>query len=302
MALPRAQPEPVLLGAFSRRLRRRQRRWWGRPRRPSEWRRLPDVLHRAVERQRLRSRDDPDQVWRCCEVWPRSLVQKWNGREFAARHGVPLPELYWCGRSLHRLPVDTLPARFAVRPLSGRKRRGVYVVANGRELLREAPMDARALRRRLIREHGPWRPQPILVEAFAVPEDGRDRLPTECKLHVFRDVVAAIEVIERAHGGPGGARLRFFTPTWEPFEDAMVTGYPVAAKREAPRGLDAMLRHGLRLGAAVGTYMRIDFFATQAGVLFNEFSSAPGHRSLGYTPFCEELFDALWREKFPDAT
>jgi hypothetical protein len=47
--------------------------------------------------------------------------------------------------------------------------------------------------------------------------------------------------------------------------------------------------------------MRIDFFATDRGCMFNEFSSVPvgGHEN---TPYCDELFGALWAEKVPHAT
>lgn len=287
---------------FSRRLRRRHELWWGRPRGLSDWRRAPDVLHRLAERRRFRSRNDPDEAWHCCEYWQRTLINKWNSREFVARHGVPQPELYWCGRSLWKLPVRSLPARFVVRPVFGRKRRGVYVVANGRELLRKESLGAEALRRRLVREHGLLLLEPILVEGFAAPEDGGDRLPTECKVHVFGDVVAAIEMLERTSIRPGATRVRFFTSEWEPFRDPMLTTSPLAEVRDAPRGLDEMLACALRLGAAFGTYVRIDFFATDRGCLFNEFSSTPAYRSLGYTPYCDELFESLWREKFPDAT
>jgi hypothetical protein len=54
------------------------------------------------------------------------------------------------------------------------------------------------------------------------------------------------------------------------------------------------------MGAELGTYMRIDFFATDGGCVFNEFSSAPG-RGEGYTPYCNGVFGALWAERFPDA-
>ena len=292
-------PSPV---GFSRRLRKRHQLWWSRPRRLSEWRRAPEVLHRLAERARFRSRDEPEEAWHCCAYWQRTLINKWNGREFAARHGVPLPDLYWWGRSLWKLPVRSLPARFVVRPVFGRKRRGAYVLVDGKELLREQSMDAAGLRRRLVRERGPWSLEPILVEAFARPEDGGDQLPTECKFHVFGDVVAAIELVERTSIQPDGAKVRFFTSRWEPFEDPMLTGHPLAPVRDAPRGLEEMLHHARRLGSALGSYARVDFFATEGGCLFNEFSSTPRYRSLGYTPACDERFEALWREKFPDAS
>ena len=259
-------------------------------------------MHRLAERHILRRREDPDERWRCCEYWQRTLINKWNSREFASRRGVRVPEVYWCGRSLWRLPARSLPARFVVRPVWGRKRRGVYVVADGRELLRGTSVRSEELRRRLVREHGPLALDPLLVEEFALGEDGAPRLPTEYKCHVFGDVVAAIEMVERTSIRAEGAKLRFFTTGWEPFRDPMNTTSPQAELRDPPRCLAEMLDSALRLGTAFGSYVRIDFFSTNRGCLFNEFSSTPRYRSLGYTTYCDELFEALWQEKFPGAT
>ena len=42
-----------------------------------------------------RSSADHDERWRCCDVWPRSLINKWNGREYAVKYGCKVPALYW---------------------------------------------------------------------------------------------------------------------------------------------------------------------------------------------------------------
>src|SRR5215212_1161545 len=127
------------MDSFSRRLASRRRLWWARPR-PSQPRAIPELLHRLRERRTFRSRDDPLEAWLCCGFWPRTLVNKWNGREFAARHGCALPALYWWGSNPARAPIESLPSRFVVRPVFGTDRRGVLVVAEGRELLRDQPL------------------------------------------------------------------------------------------------------------------------------------------------------------------
>jgi len=282
----------VAVPTFSERLWTRIRVWWERPSSPRA------LAHWLGDLHRFRSRDDPDEAWHCCDSWPRSVVHKWNGREFAARHGAPLPELYWHGGRLARVPLGRLPEDFVVRRVRGAWRDGVLVVVGGRELLRDEPVSRDELARRLspLRR----RPSPLLVEEFVAPGDGARPLPLELKCHTFGATVAAIEVVERT-GGSVRSRHRFYTPAWEPFPDSMNTFIPDAELREPPACLPEVVAHVSRLGAALGTYMRIDFFPSGAGCVFNEFSSAPVSGS-HYTPYCDELFGALWAEHVPDRT
>ncbi len=282
---------------FTRRLRERRALWWGHPFRYRSWRSYPDALHRLRERFALRRADEPDEAWRCCERWQRTVVDKWNGREFAKKHGCRLPDLYWFGRRPASVPFESLPPQFVIRPTRGTRRRGVHVVADGRGLLRGDPAGPAELRERLIRERGRLAATPILVEQFVPTEDGRYRLPIEYKCHTFGDTVAAIQVLERT--GPVKARHRYYTPAWEPFRDLMDVANPLADVRGPPPCLDEMLRLAVRLGQALGTYMRIDFFSSERGCVFNEFSSTPEVEGPAYTEHCDEVFDALWREKLP---
>ncbi|MDQ6914822.1 MAG: hypothetical protein M3155_03310 [Actinomycetota bacterium] len=282
--------------AFSQRIAQRLRVWWGPPR----WGAYRDVLHRGLrERRAFRSRDDPNQAWRCCALWQRTLLNKWNSREFAARHACPVPDLYWWGSDPSKAPLESLPSHFAVRPVWGSAQSGVFVVADGRELLRHESASPSELRERVKRPRGLRPAVPILIEEFVRSELGRDALPVEYKCHTFGDTVAAIHVIERSGFKQG--KHRYYTADWEPFRDPMPVGSEQAALRAPPPYLDRMLGLAATLGVAVGTYMRVDFLGTPGGCLFNEFSSAP-YEGRYNTPYCDELFGALWAERFPHAT
>jgi hypothetical protein len=284
---------------YSERIALRNRLWWDRPR-PTELRACREAIHRLRERRAFRSRDDPDEAWRCCEFWPRTLLNKWNAREFAAKHGCSLPELYWRGSDRSKAPIESLPSQFVVRPVFGSGRRGVLVVAEGRELLRDEPASRSEIRDKLPRSGPLQRRLPFLLEEFVRSEDGRHVLPIEYKCHTFRDTVAAVQVTERI--SPKIGKHRFYTAAWEPFSDPMNVDIPPNEELMGPPGcLDQIQALAVKLGSELGTYARIDFFATDRGCVFCEFSSIPegGH---GFTPYCDELFGALWAEKFPDAT
>jgi hypothetical protein len=255
-------------------------------------------IHRRREGRTFRHRLDPDEFWRCCAAWPRTLINKWNGREFAERHGCLVPELYWWGSDPARAPIESLPDHFVVRPVFGTVRRGVQVVADGWELLRNQPASAAEVRDRLPRRRR-FRPhRRLLIEEFVRSEDGELVLPIEYKCHTFGDTVAAVQATKRT--GAHEATHRFYTPDWEPLADPMSVAVPLDDRRDPPGCLDQMVSQAMTLGAEIGTYMRIDFFATDRGCVFNEFASLPGG-GRGFTPYADELFGALWAARFPSA-
>ena len=274
---------------FSERLVTRQRLWWES---------RGDALHRVRERRSRRHRSDPDEVWRCCRHWQRSLVNKWNAREYAARFGCTLPELYWSGSDHSAAPLDALPARFVIRPLHGANREGVAVVVDGRELLSGTPAPRAELQSRLPRSRRLRRPLPVLIEEF-VQTGASAVAPLEVKCHAFGEHVAALQFLERH--SPGVVRQRYYTPAWEPFPEPMQLHPEEDAVREPPPGVAEMVRLATAIGRSLGTYMRVDFFATEHGPVFNEFSSVPLRGKHG-TPYRDRHFGDLWAELIPERT
>ena len=243
-----------------------------------------------------RDRADPEARWRCCADWQRTLGNKSNSREFAARHGCRVPKLYWHGRRLGGLPIDSLPEHYVIRPTTWASRRGVYVMAGRRELLHGVEYPAASLRRALLREYGRVARLPVLVEEFVRTEAGEYRLPTEYKCHCFGETIGAIEVARRTTHTDG--RVSYYTPAWERVADRMNTSCPPDLDVDPPRCLPELLSWARRLGAVYGTYVRVDFYSTDRGCVFGEFSSRPvgGH---GFTPYAERYFGELWQRAFP---
>lgn len=277
---------------FSRRLVRRQHLWWERPRRGG--RTLRDAVHGVRERRTFRRRDDPDGAWRCCASWQRTLINKWNGREFAARHGCPLPELYWCGSDPSRAPLESLPDAFVIRPVFGLLRRGVAVVVDGRELIRGGSASAAELRAAFPRSRYLPRRGPVLIEEFVGHDDS---LPLEYKVHVYGEQVGAVSLTRREVGVE--PRHRFYARDWEPLPDPINTELPQDDVTERPRCLGRMLNLAAAMGAEIGTYMRVDFFGLGEGAsdcVFNEFSSVPA-KGRYYTPYADRVFGELWTER-----
>jgi hypothetical protein len=238
---------------------------------------------------------DGEEEWRCCGRWQRKLLHKWNARQLAVRHGVPVPELYAYVPSSRRLRVESLPARYVLRPVIGTRGHGVVVMVDGRDLLTEKCLSPAALRAHLADQARSGR-GPYLVEQFVSREEARDQLPLEYKCHTFGGRIEAIQVVERRNGLPGGSTHRYYHPDWSRFDDPMDLVVPLAPEQPAPPFLGEMLEAAGALGAFIGTYMRIDFFGSDSGLVFNEFSSTPAIKRLKFTPYCNELFGEVWQE------
>ncbi|HVN85564.1 MAG TPA: ATP-grasp fold amidoligase family protein [Candidatus Binatia bacterium] len=252
------------------------------------------------ENHTLRDRNDPETRWRCCSLWQRTLSNKWNAREFALRHGCQVPELYWSGRHIGAVPIESFPEHFVVRPIWGAARRNVFVMAGDLNLLTATHYTRRALAQRLIARLGRFSRFPLLVEEFVRTEAGAYELPTEYKLHMFGETVGAIQVVHRP-AGRKPATHRFYEPSWRPFPDRMNTMLEEDDLRAPPACFDDILTCARRLGAAYETYVRVDCYATDRGCVFGEFASTPVEGA-NFTPFADRYFESLWQQAFGERT
>jgi hypothetical protein len=254
-----------------------------------------EYLHRLSERHTHRAKDDPDESWRCCQNWQRTLSYKWNAREFAQKYGCRVPSLYWFGKRLRHLALGSFPDHYVLKPNFGFSRNNVYVVSNGIDLLRRITVSEQQLREALHPVTRGILGVPLLLEEFVRSESGAYELPTEYKCHVFGATIGAIEVIRRPDNSR--ARHRYYTAKWELFDDPMDTDLALDEPTDPPQCLKEMLASAARLGQAYGSYVRADFYASPAGCVFGEFSSTPA-RGRGPTPYANQYFDELWNRAF----
>ena len=213
--------------------------------------------------------------WRCCPLWPRRLIDKWNSRIFAAEHGCRVPKLYWSGSRPSKIPFETLPNEFVVRPNFSGASKGVVAFAHGANRVtghRCNENDIRAALRAL-----PYlQRRRILVEELITDHAESTTLPTEFGCYSFAGHIAVIEVTRRV---PDRAlrRQSFYSPAWQRLDKAVYFNTYVQDESDipAPAHLPMLLKLAARLGRSIGPFMRIDFFLPEDGPVFGEFSSIP---------------------------
>lgn len=281
---------------FCDRIRHRKAIWWAVPggwRNPSAWRR---PLHRVRDTHRLRHRDWPLERWRCCAEWQRCLSHKWNSREFAAMHGVAVPTLVWSGRDLSRLPVDALPARLAVRYAWGAGSYQANLLVDGRELLDDRACTPQELYASLRRQYGRWTMHPLLVEEFLEDAAGEPRA-TQFNFYCFSGHVGMVEHVQ--HSGRTSRRTAY-NPSWHPFPEVVCSQRLRGEPIPRPPEMEEMLAVASRLGAAYGTFVRVDLYMTTKGIYFGEFSSTP-FNGTHILPWADHLLGQLWQQHCPQS-
>ena len=283
---------------FSERIRRRNELWWGRSRQrwnPSVW--LNEAQRRRQKRV-LRNASDPESVWQAGKYWQRTLTNKWNAREFAKKHGCQVPELYWSGTDASDIPFETLPEHFVIRPAWGSGDAGVFVVAGEHDVLHGTACSPTQLVERLEQERS-GTGHVLLVEEYLKNEEGEYSLPIEYKCHMFCGEIGAIQMVDRTPGSMLESKQICYQADWTNFDEPIFAPLNPAEPADPPLCLDEIRACGGRLGGAYGTYVRVDFFATQRGCVFNEFASTPRFVEQA-TAFGDAYFEDLWREHCPD--
>lgn len=282
---------------FTERLVRRRDAWffpsrgWWVPQRAAA------IVHRRNERWHFRRYTDPDSAWRCCDCWQRTLVSKWNSREFALKHGCRVPKLYWFGRDIDQMPVESFPEQFVIRPILGHTRQGVYVVDGNWEWMRNRNFSRRELHADLLHKLGRQAKYPLLVEEFVRSEAGEYGLPVEYKFHMFGSRIGAVELIERIDVGKEGVVTAHVDEDWQPLPEPLHTLYRMGRPVPLPECHAEMFAYACRLGEAFGTYVRVDLYATDQGCVFGEFSTRPYSSELLGTGFGDQLLGKAWQEQ-----
>lgn len=93
--------------------------------------------------------------------------------------------------------------------------------------------------------------------------------------------------------------LRHYTPEWELIDEVFHTSCPLDEIAVKPEQLDEMKAIAIRLGAAFGTFVRVDLYLTSHGIFFGEYSSVPGGYK-DYTPFADDYLGRLWEKHTPE--
>lgn len=264
-------------GRFPDRIRKRHRLFWSDP---------------EAERIRNAPMDAslPLEVWKEGPYWQRKLSNKYNAREFAKLNGCRVPDLYWKGNDLDAFDFATLPPQYVIRPSVGKCSKGVYVMNDGLNLFDQKRYTPESLKLNLKQDLADNPDLEFLFEEFVQTEDGRYVIPNDYKFLCFDGAVASVVVIDRV--SPQVGYSHFYDEHWNKM-NKLHYRYPGKDEPQQPACFKEMLEQAKRLSKAYGIFIRLDFYATNKGPVFGEFTPTPG-MGKNFTPHGKKLLLKYW--------
>ena len=232
----------------------------------------------------------PLSMWKNVENWQRRLSNKYNAREFAKMHGCKVPALFWRGRDIDNINFSSLPENYVIRPTIGHSCQSVFLMKKDLNLFEKKTYTIDELKGALKNKINENPRLEFLIEEFIPNTDGEHKILKDYKIFTFKGNIAAILVIDRL--SPKTGFQSCYTEDWQPIMP-MVSAYPVGPYEEPPACLKDMIADAKRLSRSYEIFVRVDFYASDKGAVFGEFSPTPiiGNCS---TPFANKLLVSYW--------
>jgi hypothetical protein len=265
------------LRPFTKRIKTRHRIFWT-PRDAEEVRSRPIQQHEAVSEITKHPH------------WQRMLSNKANALCFANMMGCKLPHVYWQGKSINNINFDALPRQFVVKPTIGHSCNNVFLMDNGFNHMDKRYYSTEAIRASMAKvlEQNPR--NEFLIEEFLRSETGEYRIPLDYKVHTFNGEIACIEVIDRKARNVCSENV--FDAHWNKIEN-IGHKFTLGNNVEPPRCLGEIFEYAKMLSKVYGIYVRLDFYATDKGAVFGEFTPTPGI-GVGFTRKANRMLTRYW--------
>ena len=252
------------------------------------------IFWKALYAERVRNKTmlatDSMRKWKNVKNWQRKLSNKFNSREFAKKHGCKVAELYWKGRNCNSIDFDNLPDQYVIRPTMGHSLGLVFLINNSTNLMdgkRYSKEDIRQVLAKALYENEKLE---FLIEEFLKTEDGMYQIPADYKFYMFNGQIASIQVINRLNSSE--ASNSWYDENWNPMMN-LTSNYSRGTVQKSPECLTEMIEYARKLSKAYEIFVRIDFYATDKGAVFGEFTPTPAFGK-GFTPAGDKLLADYW--------
>ena len=266
-------------GEFSRRIKHRHTSFW-------------NTADAELVRNTTMQASDSIEKWKDVTNWQRKLSNKFNSREFAKLHNCRVAELYWKGKDVNTLDFTKLPNQYVIRPTIGHSCGLVFLMNDGINLMDKRAYSEQQIKEELAQALSKNSNLEFLVEEFVRTEEGEYTIPDDFKLYIFNGKLASIQVIKRI--GPGKGFSCFYDENWNLMQ-RVNTNFPQGVYQNPPKCLAEMITQAKKLSESYEIFARIDFYATDKGAVFGEFTPTPAMGDY-FTPYGDKLFIDYWNK------
>ncbi|MFA6088123.1 ATP-grasp fold amidoligase family protein [Mucilaginibacter sp.] len=264
---------------ISARIRTRHKKFWSDP-------------DAEKVRNTFLTKDDPLEKWKNVENWQRRLSNKLNSRNFALAHNCRVPQLYWSGRNIKDINFDAFPENYVIRPTIGHSSQLVFLMKKNYNLFECKTYSTDELKAVLQQAVNKNENLHFLVEEFLKNEQGKQKILKDYKFLCFNGEIACINVVDRF--SPTSGTCTYYNEKWEELQSVNKI-YPSGSYSLPPKCLNEMLAQAKYLSRSYEIFVRIDFYATDKGAVFGEFTPTPG-MGAGFTNFGKKLMINYWNK------
>jgi len=284
-------------------------------------RKLADLRaeHKAELQQRTRARvktqappsfhANVSRAWRQAQIpqWDRqppqdprvALTSKLQTYEFAASHGVRLPERYGTWSRVEEIDWSSLPDRVVLKRDMGTSGYGVLPLTRCSEgFLLAGHQRPRDLDRvsQLLSGNGQAE-GPYFAEEFLLGSTDDTEVPIDVKVYAFYGEVGHI-LLRRAikHALPKWTRWRYVDAEGMDLGN-IAYGRKVTPNVPVPEDLDDLVETAALLSKAVALpFVRVDLYSTTRGVVLGELTAIPDGAQARYPDWYDEQLGELWED------
>lgn len=243
-----------------------------------------------IVRNTLTDATAPWEEWKDVKNWQCKLSNKYNAREFAKKHNCRVPELYWKGKDCGSINFDALPLNYVIRPTNGHSLQCVYLFKNSINLLDGKKYPEEDIKENLKKALQNNLHVELLIEEFVKTEAGEYQIPDDYKFYMFNGKIGCIQVINRLACSKGFTT--WYNEEWKLLPNLTIN-YPDGEEQQAPRCLSQMIEAAKTLSKIYKIFCRIDFYATDKGAVFGEFTPTPA-LGKGFTKAGDTLLSQYW--------
>jgi hypothetical protein len=208
-------------------------------------------------------------------------------------HQCAVPELYWKGRDVDTINFDKLPGHYVIRPTIGHSCNLVFLMKGGLNLLDKRTYTQKQILEVLKDALGKNQHLEFLLEEFVRTEKGQYKIPDDYKFYMFDGKIALIEIINRL--GPSEGSFACYDEDWNLIPNIANSKYKTAAYQAPPACLSTMIEWAKKLSKAYQIFVRVDFYATDKGAVFGEFTATPGS-AYYLTAVADNMLTRHWTE------
>lgn len=218
---------------------------------------------------------DHFKVWKNSFAWQRRLENKLNAKEFALKAGIKVAKKIWSGRKedFQTINLSILPETFTIKPVRGEASKNIFLMNSGYNLFDRKNYSGTELRSAVSDLYLKKDISEIIIEEFLPNEDGEILVPNDYRFYTFNGNILFIQLDKRKSFEKDS--VSFYDENWNLIRKKVLVDAVVDNFEPAPNCLPEMIKEVKKLSRHYETFVRIDFYATNRGAVFGEFTPTP---------------------------